>query len=255
MLGASGLAGGAIWSSKIQVTERTLQLKNWKADGFRVLFVTDVHVNDPARLNLALDAIAAARPHKVDLVAFGGDLANFDTLPIRDNVDRFMAAFADLKGPKVAILGNHEYATRRADANVQKWRELGVRVLLNESIDLDGVIVSGNDSYFSSRASRGHGIEIPQGADSHIHFWHEPDNVEAISSRPALMISGHSHGGEVCLPGGIPLALPPMARRYSCGYYGDANVPLYVSRGIGHSGPFRLYCPPEVTILTLKSIS
>jgi predicted MPP superfamily phosphohydrolase len=83
---------------------------------------------------------------------------------------------------------------------------------------------------------------------------HEPDYVDDVTpAECSLQVSGHSHGGQMCLPFGRPLSLPRGARKYFGGFYPDAKVPLYVSRGVGTIGvDLRFFCPPEVTVLTLK---
>jgi predicted MPP superfamily phosphohydrolase len=66
------------------------------------------------------------------------------------------------------------------------------------------------------------------------------------------MLSGHSHGGQIRLPFLGPMVLPPMGRRYPEGLFRFNQMQLYVNRGLGTVGvPFRLNCPPEVTVLTL----
>jgi predicted MPP superfamily phosphohydrolase len=67
------------------------------------------------------------------------------------------------------------------------------------------------------------------------------------------MLSGHSHGGQVRLPFLGPLVLPPMGIKYVAGLFRFNQMQLYVNRGIGTVGlPFRLNCPPEVTLFTLQ---
>lgn len=83
---------------------------------------------------------------------------------------------------------------------------------------------------------------------------HEPDYVEEMPGHVSLQISGHTHGGQVCLPFGYAMHTPKGGRRYIAGYFPHANVPLYVTRGVGTVGiDYRLFCRPEVTILTLRS--
>jgi hypothetical protein len=77
--------------------------------------------------------------------------------------------------------------------------------------------------------------------------------VDWMPQEVSLQLSGHSHGGEVCLPGGFALHTPSAAKRYISGFYPNAPVPLYVSRGIATLSPMRIYCPPEVAVLTLVS--
>ncbi len=85
-------------------------------------------------------------------------------------------------------------------------------------------------------------------------LFHEPDYVKITPTNVSLQLSGHSHGGQICLPGGRPLHTPYGANTYYAGYYANAPVPLFVTRGVGTIGPkLRLFCPPEVTILTLRT--
>jgi hypothetical protein len=86
-----------------------------------------------------------------------------------------------------------------------------------------------------------------------IALMHEPDFVSILPKKVCLQLSGHSHGGQMCLPMGVPIHLPRGGRLYVQGFYPHAPVPLYVTRGIGTTGlDFRTFCPPEVSILTLR---
>ena len=87
---------------------------------------------------------------------------------------------------------------------------------------------------------------------------HEPDFADVVVQHPRgplvdLMLSGHTHGGQINLPFCGPLVLPPMGRKYVHGIFHLNQMQLYVNRGIGTVGiPFRLNCPPEITLLTLQ---
>jgi predicted MPP superfamily phosphohydrolase len=68
------------------------------------------------------------------------------------------------------------------------------------------------------------------------------------------MLSGHTHGGQIRLPLAGPLALPGLGRKYFEGWFRFRDLQLYVNRGLGTVGvPFRFNCPPEITLLTLRS--
>jgi predicted MPP superfamily phosphohydrolase len=88
---------------------------------------------------------------------------------------------------------------------------------------------------------------------------HEPDYADTVMAHPRghlvdLMLSGHSHGGQIRLPFLGPLILPPLGEKYPEGHYRFNRMQLYVNRGIGTVGlPFRLNCPPEITVITLQS--
>ena len=69
-----------------------------------------------------------------------------------------------------------------------------------------------------------------------------------------VQFSGHSHGGQVRAPGIRPPYLPPMGSKYYDGYYRVGSMQLYTNRGLGTVGvPFRFFCPPEITLVTLRT--
>jgi hypothetical protein len=87
---------------------------------------------------------------------------------------------------------------------------------------------------------------------------HEPDYADVVVKHPRgslvdVMLSGHSHGGQVRIPFYGPLILPPMGQKYVMGHFQFGAMQLYVNRGIGAVGlPFRFDCPPELTVHTLQ---
>ena len=91
-----------------------------------------------------------------------------------------------------------------------------------------------------------------------IFLVHEPDYLDIFKHHPRfplvdLMLSGHSHGGQIRLPLIGPLVLPPMGKLYPHGLYREKQLQLYVNRGIGTVGiPLRLNCPSEITHITLQ---
>jgi uncharacterized protein len=81
---------------------------------------------------------------------------------------------------------------------------------------------------------------------------HEPDVAKWRSRKFVMQFSGHSHGGQVNLPGGKPLFLPWMAQLYPSGLYVLDGFFIYTNRGLGMTAvPIRINCPPEITVFTL----
>ncbi|MDQ3444165.1 MAG: metallophosphoesterase, partial [Chloroflexota bacterium] len=91
----------------------------------------------------------------------------------------------------------------------------------------------------------------PDGAA--ICLWHEGDRIEESAPYGAfLQLSGHSHGGQVRLPGIGPIAAPELGKRFLLGRYAVEDGELYVSAGLGmYRPPVRFNCPPELTIVRL----
>jgi len=79
-----------------------------------------------------------------------------------------------------------------------------------------------------------------------------------LGQRANLVLAGHSHGGQIRLPGIGPIFTPPLGKKYVSGLYrfphADTTSLLYVNRGLGTVGlPLRLWCPPEITLITLSA--
>jgi predicted MPP superfamily phosphohydrolase len=133
-------------------------------------------------------------------------------------------------------------------------------VLINEHVPIERnghrIWIAGLDD-----PAKGHpdlDLAVPGKPDGPVILMaHEPDYADTIVRHPRsqfidLVLSGHSHGGQVRLPFLPPLALPPMAKKYFEGLYRFGPIQLYVNRGIGAVGvPFRFFCPPEITVFTL----
>jgi predicted MPP superfamily phosphohydrolase len=159
-----------------------------------------------------------------------------------------------------AVLGNHDLWTDAVVVRAGLERE-GVPVLVNQGVTLsvgrDNIYLAGLDDAWSgqpdlSAALDGSATDIPV-----ILLAHEPDvaDISALDGRVSLQLSGHSHGGQVRLPGvGAPI-LPYLGQKYEQGVYRVNNMWVYTNRGLGViPPPVRLNCPPEITEITLVRI-
>jgi predicted MPP superfamily phosphohydrolase len=158
-----------------------------------------------------------------------------------------------LKGDVLAIAGNHEYVGGDSDLLAPILHELNIEFLRNESIVKAGITWIGIDSARKKR----HDVEaafkdVADDGTPRVVLWHEPDLVDELPPGCAIQLSGHSHGGQFRLPFGFTPMHSVLGRKYPIGFYPDASTPLYVTRGVGTTGPpSRFLCPPEVAILTL----
>jgi predicted MPP superfamily phosphohydrolase len=253
-LSAAALAATAIdgiaTSTDIKLEHHRLTLPNWDATGFRVAQVTDVHLNNTGMRDRAHEAIAMAMDLKPDLLVFTGDFLNIATDECLGYVREVFGRLSEAGCPCLAITGNHDYTCEATPKLFATVAETPIRLLRNEIVEVAGITVFGIDD-----AVHGHPDFSLSGAQvasrSRLVLLHEPDFVSRLAGNPSLVLSGHSHGGEICLPGGIPIHTPVGAQIYKAGYYPKAPFPLYVSRGVGTLGPCRVFCPPEVTLFTL----
>lgn len=247
------LSAGSLATGWISVEKYEVDLPKWDANGFRVAVMADLHTNSPREVEHAISAIRLAIAEKPDLIALPGDFVNFGDRKHLAYVQQALEVLHDAKCPVVATLGNHDYDCRDINGVVSAIRTSPAVLLRNQAIDVQGVTVAGVDDAIARRHRPGF-LADASFSKSLLALFHEPDYVDVMPRQVSLQLSGHSHGGQICLPGGRPLHTPKGAWNYYAGIYPDAKVPLFVTRGVGTVGPrIRIFCRPEVSILTLRS--
>jgi predicted MPP superfamily phosphohydrolase len=251
------LYGALVEANRLELEVQELRLPRWPArlDGFRIALLADFHLRDVRTMEHAHRALTLALEHEPDVVVMPGDLVG-RWKPESDCLIR--AAFGPLKtmdGAALATPGNHDYYGGTADQLEEPCAACGVAVLRNEAVNLKGVTFVGIDSANARRADPYAAfMAAPATGDPTVVLWHEPDLVDYLPQGPSLMLSGHSHGGQFLSPWGWAPMLVENGRRYVRGFYPDAPTPLYVTRGVGTTGPpSRLFCPPEVALLVCRS--
>jgi len=192
-----------------------------------------------------------------------GDYVNDSrTLPERaEDMAACAREVARLRAPLgvFAIFGNHDFPPPPADPPLGPWRNAGVTPLLDEAAPL--TIRGARLFLIGLRSSLVRPIRPEQVLDAlprdartaRLLLWHEPDRAdESARAGAGAQLSGHTHGGQVVLPGTGPLVLPPQGQKFPAGRYDVEGMPLYVTRGVGMLPPrVRFCCPPEVTVLRL----
>jgi uncharacterized protein len=249
-------AWGTIESDQIEVVEKEIRLPSWDAQGSRIAVLADFHMVHEWDKDRALEAFRLAHAAKPDMLVLVGDfISRQDPVEIKYVKELAGEIHATANYPVFAVLGNHDYAQGPGVTHrlVTALRQNGVRLLANEHVDSNGIVVLGYDDALFGHFEPNQSLP-PFGARSVLGLLHEPDYVRNVPPDVHLVVSGHSHGGQICLPGGIGLCLPAGGRIYTSGYYADSQVPVFVTRGIGTTGPtLRVFCRPEVSILTVKS--
>lgn len=249
------IATADVTANWLEVNETTLELPKWDANGFRVALVSDLHVNSDRQAKLAKRAFEIAVESKPDLIAIPGDFVNFSDSTRLAFIRSALEPLKEARCPIVATMGNHDFGTAHPHIVIECVRRLGVTVLRNELVDVDGVSIVGIDDALW-KLHRPRVIDSMTTSKSLLALFHEPDFVSEMPGVVSLQVSGHSHGGQVCLPGGIALHTPLGARRYISGFYPEARAPLFVTKGVGTVGPnLRFFCRPEVAILTVNGTS
>jgi len=265
---AFGLAtySGLIEPNEIEVKKLEMRVHGLSPafDAFKIALISDFHFGPYTGAREIGAAVQAVNRLSADLVALLGD---FVSEPLSGEM-KLGAKKAEpcaqvLSGLRsqlgsFAVLGNHDYATDPefvADA----LQSHGISVLRNSSRVFERdrgklSLVGLNDATFSAPRLDEALVGIPA-SDTKIVLVHEPDFADYTSQFGIeLQFSGHSHGGQVRIPGMRPLWLPPLARKYYKGYYRVRGLQLYTNQGIGTIGvPFRFCCPPEVTLVSLRA--
>lgn len=261
-LGALALAGGTLLygslveARRLKVERHTLRLRHWpkSLEGFRIAFLADFHLRDTHTLDLAHRAVGAALDASPDMVVLGGDYVEHWTLECPEMLGTVLEPLLLMEGKVVAVPGNHDY--ERGDASLLEpiFDALNIKLLRNEAWTHNGIQWLGIDSATMGMDDAETAICQLEGHAPVIALWHEPDMVDELPTEASLMLSGHSHGGQFISPWGWAPMKTRGGKKYVRGFYPDAPTPIYVSRGLGTTGPpSRLFCPPEVTILTLTS--
>ncbi len=261
-LGAAAGSGmflyGALVEAERLVVERTrIKIPHWPArlDGFKIALLGDFHIQSKRTRDRARRAVEMALDEYPDIVVLIGDYVGHWTLENPAMVGDALEPLLEMEGRVVAVAGNHDYEVGDASLLHPIFAELNIHLLRNEVWTNQGITWVGIDSANVGRArpeiaqlaAREAPPEHPQ-----IVLWHEPDLVGQLDPGPVLQLSGHTHGGQFRLPGGITPMHTENGRKYVRGYYPDAPTPIYVTRGVGTTLlPTRFLCPPEVSILTL----
>lgn len=246
--------GALVESNRLVVRQVRLNLPQWprRMDGYRIAVLGDFHVRDEYSYRLAQRAVEAAVDADAEMVAIVGDFVGHwsgKLIPMLGNVLEPLLA---LQGRCVAIPGNHDYLLGTPEILSEIMDELNIKLLRNETWVHAGVCWVGVDSANADQDDAEAAMAQADRSLPCVALWHEPDVVDGLPSGCALCLSGHSHGGQFLTPWGAPFVGSRNGRRYRRGFYPDASTPIFVTSGVGTTGPpSRLFCPPEVVILEL----
>jgi len=239
-----------------QVVELDLSFASLPAafDGYRILHVTDPHLD--ALPELAAVAGRMIAGIEVDLLVLTGDvLADHEAPPASATapLERLLAGVV-VGDRRLAVLGNHDPA-----AMVDALERLGFEVLLNRSIALtrqgERIVVTGLDDVHCFYTDAARTALFGGDGDFRVALVHSPEMADhAAEAGVALYLCGHTHGGQVCLPGGRALLTRlTRCRHAASGLWRDGPTTGYTSRGLGTSWPtLRYNCPGELTVITLR---
>lgn len=219
-------------------------------DGIRVGLVTDIHHSETVPAPDVTRAVALILESRPDLIVLGGDYVSFGDRRYVGPVAELLAPLADAPHGSFAVLGNHD-DDRDMPAALQ---QRGFAVLRDQrtSITINGEVIDIAGLRFWTRRPADLGRVLGGTSGTTILLAHDPRRlVEAAAFDVQLVLSGHTHGGQVLLPGVGAIAGRKFPVLAGAGREGNATV--FVSRGVGTVYvPVRINCPPDVAVLTLR---
>lgn len=254
-------------------------------DGYTIGFFTDIHLGIWVPSEWVVAGLDRIRAHSPDLLVLGGDYIlatenplwpalgwvrnpRYAGMDVTDSIPYLFADAAELlaayspRDGVVAVIGNHE----RWNSIDLFWsafrRHPGIRVLVNEEATIERgeqrLSVFGSDDFLTGLPSELPAAPQVPGVSCRVVVSHNPDYVSALLRQddPAFSFAmcGHTHGGQICLPGVTKVAAPVNDRRFVSGMVDVRGKQVYTSRGLGVVGvPFRVNCPPEVTVFRLEA--
>lgn len=235
------------------LTKVTIMIEGWKNKGYKIIQLSDVHVGNTLKKEFVRELVTTVNAQNPDMVVITGDLVDLKVEEIKED----LAPLKNLKSKHGTffVLGNHEYF-HGAYESIAYLETLGIKALTNSSIMIeDKFNLVGINDYFGYRA----GYLEPdvkkafENVDENlptIVLAHQPKMIKELRAyKPDLMLSGHTHGGQI-FPFGLLVLLD---QPYLSGLYHDNGTQVFVSKGTGFWGPaIRVLAESEIVEITIN---
>ena len=238
----------------IEVTRHNVPMKYLpdELDGLTIVQLSDLHRSRIVPDRLIQSAVDITNKLSPDIVVLTGDFVSSnprDAAPCA----RILSGLSSRYG-SYAVLGNHDHW---ADATTVRncLKDHGIKVLHNANLQpVPGLTLLGLDDYWAGNPDF---VRTWKGADANsaqVFLSHNPLALKCLKEEECLMITGHTHGGQVNIPFIPRNRLPGLKGwKYIQGWCYKGNVQMYVNRGIGMiNPPIRFMCSPEITLFTLR---
>lgn len=243
----------------MQVEEKTFYFATLpdSFDQFRILLLTDLHLDGLENLTDIL--IERLKNINVDLCLIGGDIRMKTYGPIAPCLRhlRRLLPYIKARHTILGVLGNHDCIEMTPD-----FEECGIIMLINDSwkINDNGEsiwVVGVDDPHYYKTDNTKQAFQCVPENEFKIFLAHSPEAYEtAAAFKSHLYLCGHTHGGQICLPGKKPILTNSKAPRFTAtGSWHYQGMSGYTSRGAGASSvPLRFNCPGEISLITLRKI-
>lgn len=224
-------------------------------NGFTLAHLTDIHLGSFVSKSFVEEIVHNTNVLRPDAIVCTGDyvLGN-DTTEEIDSVWPIMSKLKAKYGV-YSVLGNHDH---HADFNRSLyWLERSGQDIRHQCKPIykgkERIIIGGSGDYWYDRLDIDKTFSCSDERDCRILLSHNPDAIDTQFDTPiSLVMSGHTHGGQVVIPFFGPPILPVKNKKYSSGLITTAKTKLFISKGVGCSGlPVRFNCYPEIAIIEL----
>ena len=240
------------------VTEQDVFIPNLpeRFENFRITHITDVHHSRIVGLDQIARVLEIAKSTKPDLIALTGDY----TTTYRRFIEPCAEALGELNAPEGvwAVLGNHDHYTDR-ELTTRALERHHISVLNNANtllrLSADSIQLAGIDDWSWAGTDWNRALSGTKANTPTVLLSHQPSVLDVPEAqRASLILSGHTHGGQITLPIiGAPARLVTKDLKHAHGLYRSGKTQLYVSSGTGVIGlPVRLGVRPEIAVLRLR---
>ena len=271
-IGALPVAYAFVEPHRVRVRRFDVALPNLprEAEGLRIAQLSDLHCSVVTSRKIIRRAVELCNAEKPDVVMLTGDYISRPDSYLFESVLRRLAktplqyaqqCAAELSHLRArdgvfAVRGNHDFAAGGFVVMDKLLRSVGIEVLVNSSNRCRGLHVVGLDDLRQGNADLRAATQNVSCDEPQLILSHNPRMFHLLENRNALILSGHTHGGQVHIP------LSKFRRRpcdmrgseFHDGWYRNNRAQMYVSVGVGSVHfPLRFRCPPEVCVFTLKN--
>jgi uncharacterized protein len=230
-----------------------------KLDGFTLVQLSDIHVGRRVDDEYVLESFRKVAALKPDLVVYTGDFIDYNP-EIFEQAGKVYSHAPQGRIATLGILGNHDYGPRWASLEIAKTTEqmlgrAGIRILRNETLDIEGLQIMGLDDLWAGQFNLNTAAKDLDKSRPVIALSHNPDTVDLPewANFEGWILSGHTHGGQCKPPFLPPPLLPVKNRRYTAGEFDlGRNRQMYINRGLGHLLGVRFNVRPEITVFELS---
>lgn len=260
----SGLYAWQVEPFWLDFVKVKMPIKNLPKDlvGKTLMQISDIHIGNRFDYHFIINSFKKATDFNPDFVVYTGDYVSTYKDEVQyDKLDETLKNIVKGKIATIGILGNHDYGKNWSQINVaDKISEMlktnGIRLLRNESFEINGLNFIGFDDFWGLNFNPEKAMTGFDNNKANIVLCHNPDvcDLDIWGEYDSWILSGHTHGGQVKPPFLPPPMLPVKNTNYSSGQIElSNNRTLYINRALGHLWQVRFNVRPEITIFELQN--